>query len=290
MKLYLAAYRKGVRLNNGPGNNLYPLDGLTAITVSKLKEFLQASCCTSNKNKKKKDCMYCTKGYDMWTNIPRGFQFLKGEKNNWWYEKGRSDREYASVYVDGGLKGNKIDAMDEFELKEGSVLYLRPSIEHRDEEYKWMFNMEFHVVTDEAVGVPTASKIAAIRSDFPSSPSVSVLSLDIKHKTPTKAEAKAKSGTSPSSVYSCTPDGGHPFVEWPSVERVVIDNPYSEITDDHLLQAFGLTDEEKDAAYTQQVKEEKAALAVALYGTGFSPVKNLKWKPDDDDDGDLMRF
>jgi hypothetical protein len=152
-----------------------------------------------------------------------------------------------------------------------------------------MFNMEFHVVTDEAVGVATASKIAAIRSDFPpSSPASSALSLDNKHKTPTKTEAR--SGTSPSSVYSCTPDGGYPFVK-----RVVIDNPYSEITDDHLIQAFGLTDEEKDAAYAQQVKEGKAALVVALDGTGFSPVKDLKRKreddnDDDDGDGDLRQF
>jgi hypothetical protein len=284
MKLYLAAYRKGVKLNNGPGNNLYPLDGLTAITVSKLKEFLQASCCTSNKNKKKKDCMYCTKGYDMWTNIPRGFQFLKGEKNNWWYEKGRSDREYASVYVDGGKKEHKIEATDEFDLKKGSILYLRPSIEHRGVEYKWMANMEFRVVTEEAVGVTAASKIVTVRSDlFLSSPAASILSSDFK--TPTTTKAKSKCGTSPSSVYSCTPDGGYP------IAKRVVDDPYSGITDDHLRQAFGLTDEEKKLALIQEVEEGKKALAVELEGTGFSPVKILKRKRDDnDDDEDLIRF
>jgi hypothetical protein len=47
-------------------------------------------------------------------------------------------------------------------------------------------------------------------------------------------------------------------------------------------------------ALAQQVEEEKAALAVALDGTGFSPVKVLKRKrendDDDDGDGDLMQF
>jgi hypothetical protein len=150
-----------------------------------------------------------------------------------------------------------------------------------------MFNMEFHVVTDEAVGVTTASKIAAVRSDFPSSPSASVLSLDNKHKTPTKAEAKTKSGTSPSSVYSCTPDGGYPFVE-----RVVVDNnPYSGITSDHSTQAFGLTEEEEKSAYVQQVEEGQAALAGALDGTGFSPLKKRKRDHDHGDgDEDLMQF
>ena len=280
MKLYFAAYRNGTKLENGPGDNLYPIDGVDAIPVSSLKKFLQTCCCTSNKSKKKKkDCLYCSEGYDMWTNIPRGFQFLKGDNNKWWYEKGRSDREYASVYVDGGLVGNKKDPQDEFDLKEGSVLYLRPSIEHRDvDAYEWMVNMEFHVVTDEVVGVTNASKIAAVRSDFPpSSPASPALSLDNKYKTPT-TKAKAKSGTSPSSMYSCTPDGGYPIVK-----RVVVDNnPYSGITADHLRQAFGLTDEEKNAA-----------LAVELEGTGFSPLKFLKQKHDDDDndnDGDLMQF
>jgi hypothetical protein len=105
MKLYLAAFRNGVQLENGPGDNLYQLDGLTVIPVSTLKKFLQTCCCTSNR--RKKDCSYCSEGYDMWTNIPRGYEFLNGDNNKWWYEKGRSDREYASVYVDGGLKENK---------------------------------------------------------------------------------------------------------------------------------------------------------------------------------------
>jgi hypothetical protein len=91
-------------------------------------------------------------------------------------------------------------------------------------------------------------------------------------------------------VYSCTPDGGYPIFK-----RVVVDNdPYSGITADHLTRAFGLTEEEEEAAYAQQVEEGQAALAVALDGTGFSPVKDLKRKQDDDDDddgdgdGDLM--
>jgi hypothetical protein len=306
MKLYLAAFRSGIKLENGPGDNLYPLDGRTVIIVSELKQFLKVSCCTSN-NKKKKDCLYCSKGYDMWTNLPRGFQFLKGDDNKWWYERGRSDREYASVYVDGGSKENKQEAKDEFDLKEGSVLYLRSSIEHRGVDHKWVFNMEFHVVAfaaAAAVGdvsdVTAAPTIAAVQSDlFPSSPASSLLSLDNK-KTPTKAEAK--SSPSPSSVYSCTPDGGYPIVK-----RVVVDNNlYSGITSDHLTQAFGLTEEEEKAAYAQQVEEGQAALAGALDGTGFSPVKDLKRKQDNDDDddgdededededgdgdGDLMRF
>jgi hypothetical protein len=67
----------------------------------------------------------------MWNNLPRGFEFLNGDNNIWWYEKGRSDCEYASVYVDGGTMGNKIESSGEFILIEGSSLFIRPPIEHR---------------------------------------------------------------------------------------------------------------------------------------------------------------
>jgi hypothetical protein len=287
MMLYLEAYRNGARLENGPGDNLYPLDGLTVLTVSSLKIFLQTCCCTSNNNNKKKKkkgacCSFCSKGYNMWNNLPQGFEFLKGDNNKWWFEKGRSNREYASVYVDGGTMEHKIQSKDEFELKEGSSLFIRPPIEHREEEF--MVKMEFRVVTD-AVAVPYVAAVAAaskiaVRSDlFISSPAASMLSSDFNTPTTTTTttKAKAKSGTSPSSVYSCTPDGGHPIIK-----RVYNDNPYSGITDDHLRQAFGLTDEEK-----------REALAVELGGTGFSPLaKDPKRKRDDDsdDDGDLMQF
>jgi hypothetical protein len=212
----------------------------------------------------------------MWNNLPTGFEFLNGDNNKWWYEKGRSNREYASVYVDGGTIKHKIQPKDEFDLKEGSSLFIRPPIEHRGEE--WMINMEFRVVAVAAVAaVAAASKIVAVRSDlFISSPASSMLSSDFK--SPTTTKAKAKSGTSPSSVYSCSPDGGYPIV------KRVVDDPYSGITDDHLRQAFGLTDEEKREALAQQVEEGKKALAVELKGMGFSP--DLKRKRDDDDDED----
>jgi hypothetical protein len=293
MKLYLEAYRNGERLENGPGDNLYPLDGLTVLTVNSLKIFLQTCCCTSNNKKKKKKggcCSYCSKGYDMWNNLPTGFEFLNGDNNKWWYEKGRSNREYASVYVDGGKKEHKKQANEEFLLQEGSSLFFRPPIEHRGEE--WMVNMEFRVVAVAEVAavaaVAAASKIIAVRSNhFISSPAVSLLSSDFKTPT-TKAKAKAKSGsgTSPLSVYSCTPDGGYPIVK-----GVVIDNPYSGVTADHLRQAFGLTDEEKKVALAQEVEEGKKALAVELVGMGFSPdLKRKREEDDGDDDGDLMQF
>jgi hypothetical protein len=98
------------------------------------------------------------------TNIPRGFEFLKGDNNKWWYEKGRSDREYASVYVDGGKKEDTKEAKDEFFLEAGSIIFIRPPIEHRND--KWMVNMEFHVVTDAADAITSAPTIAAVRSDL----------------------------------------------------------------------------------------------------------------------------
>ena len=55
-----------------------------------------------------------------------------------------------------------------------------------------------------------------------------------------------------------------------------------------------LTNEEEKAAYAEQVRKGQAALASAIAGTGFSPVKVLKRKRDDDgdedEDGDLIRF
>ena len=60
-------------------------------------------------------------------------------------------------------------------------------------------------------------------------------------KTTTKAEVN--SGTSPSSVYYCIPDGGYPIL------NRVIDNPYRGITAGHLRQAFGLIEKKKKAAF-----------------------------------------
>ena len=358
MKLYFAAYRNGIKLENGPGDNLYPLDGVNDIPVSSLKKFLQTCCCN-----KKKDCLYCSKGYDLWKNLPRGFKFVKGNNNKWCYMKGgRGDREHASVYVNGGEKENKQEADDKFDLKEGSVLYLWPSIEHRfGDDFKYMFNMEFRVVAvadadaenvavRDVVAVSSASKtIAAIRSEFPvvtdevvapvpaptaatsdpttapaltavptaatsdptaaaatitairsdlllSSPSASFCSLDIK--TPTTTKAEAKSATSASSVYSCSPDGGGVLNEAVAVlvDGPVIDNPYEGVTAtaEQINQAFGicLTEEEEKAEFEEQVRKGKAALRESIAGTGFSPVV-LKRKRDDDgdgDDGDLMSF
>ena len=50
--------------------------------------------------------------------------------------------------------------------------------------------------------------------------------------------------------------------------------------------------EEKQAAFARQIEEGKAALAVALDETGFSPVKDPRQKQDDDNAGagDLMQF
>jgi hypothetical protein len=122
---------------------------------------------------------------------------------------------------------------------------------------------------DVAAVTATSKTFAAVQSyHFLPSPASSVMSLDNNRKTTTKAEAK--SGTSPSYVYSCTTDGGYPIV------NRVIDNPYSKIIADFLRQAFGLIEEEKKSAFAQQVDEGKAALAVALDGTGISPVKDLR--------------
>ena len=110
---------------------------------------------------------------------------------------------------------------------EGSSLFIRSQIDHRKDE--WMVNVEFRVVVvadaaaaafgDVAAVAATSKTIAAVRSYlFLPSPVSSGLSFDNKHKTTTKAEAK--SGTSPSFVHYCTPDGGYPIV------KRAIDNPY----------------------------------------------------------------
>ena len=68
-------------------------------------------------------------------------------------------------------------------------------------------------------------------------------------KTTTKAEVN--SGTSPSSVYYCIPDGGYPIL------NRVIDNPYRGITAGHLRQAFGLIERRKRQHLHDKLKRGK---------------------------------
>lgn len=138
--------------------------------VKALMQFLKTSCCPDRKRR----CFYCTRGYDKWRNLPRGFKIhFEEATNEFWHSNSTSSMESASVYINGGTKEHKLAEGNKAVIKDGTKIFFRPEIFQRVSPY--FVNMEFHV--KEAVAEPetTATVVAARRDPLPSTPTSLIL-------------------------------------------------------------------------------------------------------------------
>ena len=185
-------------------------------------------------------CPSSKKLYRQWTNLPRGFVFFHHGNNIWSYcnDTRRKNADVASVYVDGGRKENKIQPNERFTLKKGSCLFLRPPMEKRDD--KWMHELEFRVVELVELTEETAS--------------VKLEESEVAEYVVEDVEEGNTTTTIPCNV-------------------VLTQQHFS---NEQLLQAFGLTDNE--------------VFANTISAMGFSPLRNQNHSPFQEDGGDLMEF